>query len=395
MSKNNYPGFCVLPFMSIYSQETGDIKPCCEYDTHAVKNPTGDFEKHWNGDFYQQLRTQFNQRQIPSSCKICVMDEQEGIESKRQYSNRLFESYTKFYYNYPTTHCEPPAYYDLRPGNTCNLECVMCNPQSSSAIDERVSHYTKSFHIKPSGITGKDNSMYFDYIRKNADRIEKISLAGGEPFLISEVTELISEQAASGVSKGIDIRFLTNGTVFRSKWISDILTYRSATIEVSLDAVGDLLEYVRYPSRWPVIEKNLKLLSKLQSENENLRIILNPCIHALNFIGFHKLVRTAKQLNLTLNTSLVYYTTDEDYLRVARLNPQQRQAEVQLIQAELEDWHNHNISNSLLKKLSSDKREVISENSRQKFKDLVQYWDSHRETQFEIQFPYLKYLLQE
>lgn len=402
MSNDNFKNFCVIPFIGMYLKEglySNKLKVCCEYKESITDNVTT-VEEYWNCKTYQDIRKSFNNRVMPSACKICVEDENNNVMSKRQYHNKEYINETSYYYNNQTTIAPPAIYYDFRPSNYCNLECVMCSPDNSTAIDKRVSDYNLKFKLKNDkkidDSVGNVNhsSQYIDFIKKNSDNIREFLFAGGEPFLMPEVLDLINFLSSTGKSKNIVIRILTNGTIIRKKWLEQLSTFKDVRISVSLDGVDDVVEYARYPNKWSVLDKNMQLFKQYNDNYSNIRVSLNPVIHILNFVGFHKLIRYANEHNFRISTGFVYTSQHwQDYLNYKRLHQHIRQEEVAKIRKELENINDnlHDISESSLDKLANDPYDIGKNNS--KFKQMVNYWDNHRDIKFLDQYPYLEYLV--
>ena len=120
----------------------------------------------------------------------------------------------------------------------------MCGPNHSTAIASRITNFPQAddFHIKVKVASYRKNTEFFSYMQQHIGKVKKILLAGGEPFLMPDVIEFLKQLSEAKVTPNIDLRILTNGTVFRSQWIEYLNSYKSLNIQVSLDAVGDVLE---------------------------------------------------------------------------------------------------------------------------------------------------------
>lgn len=389
--------FCVLPFTGIYGHWQGlkkEYRPCCEWQ--------GGFEQEyssardvWNGIEYQKVRESFNNRQMPKECSICVDDEKAGIESKRQYHNAAFSEETEYYYNNKKVIVDNPIYWDLRPSNYCNLECVMCNPENSSAISSRVETYTKKFKVKtglnqPCGLREEDS--YYEFMKSNIDNVKEILLAGGEPLLMPQVVDILEWLTENNYSKNIRLRLLTNGTVFRSKWLEMLKSFKSLSMQISLDGVEEIVEYARYPNKWSVLERNVIKYAELNVE-DNCMVELNPCLHIMNFVGLHKLYAFAKQHNIQINPSLVYKGQGEkDYLYIGRIKPDIIEEEIQKCKLVLDGWDKCRNNMNFINNIRNTKFSMGKHN--REFIAFVNYLDSFRPIKFLEQYPYFNYMLE-
>ena len=400
MSKDNFPNFCSIPFLSMYLKEdisdNSSARPCCEYRGKFLSKPITNIDDYWNTQDYQNLRDAFNNRIMPKQCEVCINDENNGIRSKRMDFNDDYFKQAQYFFENKTVICPPPLYYDIRPSNYCNLECTMCNPYNSSAIDERYRKYEdKSFFLADDIYNGTHDDGWVDYLENNAQYIKKICYAGGEPLLMPQVIENINWLVDNGYSKNIDIKFLTNATVFRSKWVELFPKFNRVEFNLSIDGVGDTIEYVRYPSKWTVVEKNLKFFKTLNDEYDNIDVKIIPSIQLLNFVGFHKLVKLSKDLGFKMDVTPVYHSQDRDYLYFTRLPNDIRQHEVELIKKELVDYDSfqHNLNDELLDSLANSKFNLGNDHNL--FPQMVKYWDSYNPVKFLQQYPYLDYLLKD
>ena len=405
-SNKKYKGFCVVPFIHMHGSE---YKPCCVYDGqiggygsgHTKNLNSRSIHEHWQSVEYQDMRREFYKGKLPAGCNECAVADASGHDSKRTYSNEQFPRETEYYYNNETLIPPVPIDYDFRLSHYCNLECVMCGPHSSSAIEDRVNQNVpwnkrNKFPIAMKKYNKRPSVDYINYLKQNIDKVQRIMLAGGEPFLMPEVNEFVKWLYETNNSSHIDIRFLTNGTVFRSKWIDYLSSFKSTSINISLDGTGKILEYVRFPNKWNNVKKNLKLYAELNKHN-NTYVSLNPTVHTLNLQGLHTVIRTAKQFNLKVRVSAVELANDHDYLRLGRLKQHMRDHEAELMEKELETitikdqayGDKENIK-SFINRIRKTKFNLGKHG--EQFKTVVKYWDTHKPKFLDV-YPHLSYLL--
>lgn len=397
---DTFKNFCSIPFLSMYLKEnirdTSDARPCCEYRGRFLTDDPVTVEGYWNSESYKKLRELFNKRIMPHECQVCIDDEKNGIVSKRQDFNKDFYNEAKYFYDNKLTECPPPLYYDIRPSNYCNLECVMCNPHNSSSIDDRYRKYEdKSFFLMDDVYNGTHDDGWVDYLHKNAEHIRKVCYAGGEPLLMPQVINSINWQVDNGYSEKVDLKFLTNATIFRSKWVDLFTKYKRVEFNLSIDGIGDTIEYVRFPTKWKVVEKNLKLFKELNDKYDNIDVKVIPTIQLLNFVGFHKLVNLTKTSGFKIDVTPVYHSQDKDYLHFTRLTQDIRKREVDLIRKELEDYDpkEHNFTEDML--ISLEHNDFGLGEDHHLFPQIVKFWDSYNPRKFLDTFPYLDYLLKD
>jgi len=275
---------CYVPFKELYIRPNGKFRNCCiqsrdqgKIDLEAATNKdwfANDWEMH-------SVRNALTNNIKHPSCSKCWKLEEEGMQSYRQTWNKLYEASGN---NNLNTQLEV---IDLRLGNQCNLKCRMCNSSWSNQISSQVAElrslgvnntYTQ-MDVKG---TVKQTDKFLDdlfYLLKNTPTIKEIKLAGGEPLAMEEVEELIFKLVEHNITN-IELSLLTNVTIVKDKIIAELEKFKSTHIQCSIDGIGELLEYQRYPCKWEVLERNFTKLY-----NSKLTVNLTPCWSNLNVLS--------------------------------------------------------------------------------------------------------------
>ena len=124
----------------------------------------------------------------------------------------------------------------------------------------------------------KIKNKLFDHISEN---ITELCIIGGEPTLISEFYELMEKCYKDNTLKHKNITLVTNLTNTNPKMTDWLLAVNSWRIWASVDGLGERTEYIRYPSKWENILKNLEFYKKLLQGTKN-NITLSPAVQLLN-----------------------------------------------------------------------------------------------------------------
>lgn len=385
-------GFCVLPFNTLYV-ENNRVRLCCESEentSHYLNSKTGIMDI-WNNDFYKNIRQSMIDGKLPDICRICKLNEDAGEQSKRQWENSRVRDVDVF----QDTINNGPNSFDVRPSNKCNLECVMCNGVVSSAITQRVKAYNDP--NLPIRIQDDwDQSKYItDYVKENAENVYQLKFCGGEPFLLPEVNDLLEFLSKTGHAEHIELTVLTNGTVIREKWFENYISkFQKVKINVSIDGTGDILEYVRWPTKWDKIQSNILFLRSLETKSLKFRVSLAPVLHLLNALEIHRLFAFAGLYDIDIALSPVYQTSNETWITTALLTKDLKHQAVD----NFKDMQDHFptlrfklgkefIYNLINEEYDPDPKQV------EYLRRVVKYWDSHRPVKFSDQFPHLGYLL--
>lgn len=305
MSDINPPSdtFCILPWVHLATNASGNIRPCCNSKPGKsfIKNPeTGnpyklgkaDFSEIWNSPDYKSLRQSLLNGERPEVCERCWKEEDAGIQSLRQaWMHRWIEDK-----EYTDTADMDIRYADIRMGNFCNLKCRMCNPYASSQwLDEWHLVREKLSDEEYQRLNGENWPWYrYTQFEKNIDLIlptvEEIYLTGGEPTIIKEHEYILNKVIRSGRAKKVKIKYNTNLTNIPNHLLEKWKAFKAIKCNVSIDAVGDLDRYIRYPSNWSKIEENFKKVRQL----DNVVNEIHCTVQMYNITRLHELIEWAE-----------------------------------------------------------------------------------------------------
>jgi len=260
--------FCILPWMHLATNASGNLRVCCnsvpgknfimrDGTTKAYKITDPDMQDYWHSETMKTLRHQLLNDERPPMCERCFREEDSGVRSARQAWNE------KYMFDYtPTVTPELKVQYiDIRLGNLCNLKCRMCNPYASNQwVDEwnMVEQQISDAEIKRlTSMDWPNDDSVANNLLKLADTIEEIYLTGGEPTLALSQYKLFDKLIELDLAKNITLKYNTNCTNLPKKLVDYWQHFKKIKINASIDAVGELNRYIRYPTGWSLVEKNL------------------------------------------------------------------------------------------------------------------------------------------
>jgi MoaA/NifB/PqqE/SkfB family radical SAM enzyme len=147
-------------------------------------------------------------------------------------------------------------------GNTCNLSCWTCNEHWSSTIES----HKRTLKILPSNYTSPNNDFENSWpnlrenILKSYDHHEDvtINILGGEPTYNPIVVEFLNWLLQNEYASRTRLEITTNGT--KNKKLTAILNrnyWKYIYVAVSVDAVGERAEWIRYGSRWQDVNDSI------------------------------------------------------------------------------------------------------------------------------------------
>jgi uncharacterized Fe-S cluster-containing radical SAM superfamily protein len=264
--------FCIFPFIELIV-ENGNTTVCGRSTTPITK--LADLKSFKDDPGYQAIRTKMLDGELlPTHCSSCYRVEALGMISARQqetveWANRLNLSSLE-----DLRKIDDPAYYEVRPSNVCNLQCRMCNPDASHLIARE--------YKKLKLISNIDNKEYtnFDFI--NFNNLKQLYVAGGEPTAMPEFYDFVSRCIDQ---KQTDFEFIinTNATKINARFREQLQSFDNVGFIVSIDGLGDINHYVRWPSSWINIIDNVKYLRSAH------RVTFNTTVSIYNITNLYQL----------------------------------------------------------------------------------------------------------
>ena len=296
--------FCILPWVHLTINIDGRIKICCNtYDKVTPRPGAASFNfgydkisDVWNGSYMKDLRNNMiNGIKVPS-CKGCYYVESLGHSSARTDSN------SKRIWKKVKIDDNPKIQYlDFKLSNECNLKCRMCNAYSSSLLEKEYNTSMKAGIQIPDAIddyVALTNWQQTDIFKENLEEvlshIKKLKFTGGEPTIDKNVHNILKYCINKGYNKNIDLGFTTNGTNVNQKFKELIIQFKRLNMVVSVEAVDKVGEYIRFPSNWSSINKNIIGLPTLPNISS---VEMTTTIQVLNIYNLFDLFDWFKNLD--------------------------------------------------------------------------------------------------
>jgi sulfatase maturation enzyme AslB (radical SAM superfamily) len=288
----NTDNFCVFPWTHLFVDPVGSFYTCClgpatphqsrHHDGRGINaSEKGAITKHWHSLSMMKIRSELLRGSKSEACLPCWRVEDSGGKSYRQIAN---ETYTIGQQN-PLDQQPAPSFQfvDLRFGNLCNLACRMCIPYSSKKL---IPEYAEMFGEEAVAPYAKldwfESPDFWEELFQYSSDLKKIHLAGGEPLLIKECWKFLKRLIDNGLSKNLILSYNTNLSVLpeeaRELWPS----FKEVHIMASMDGVGKVNDFIRYPLEWEVFEKNLKTLDQEREAYNVHHLEIHPTAQVYN-----------------------------------------------------------------------------------------------------------------
>lgn len=385
--------FCMHPFTGLATREDGAIKVCCRSQPIGfIQSET--LESAWNNEAMKDVRRKILSGERPDVCKPCFDLEDQGVQSLRQrhIANVIPESRANLYPNaldklnddfsmpfeFPTM--------EIKLNNLCNLKCRMCNPLDSTSWKDWKS--VEEFYIKennylvptienlvakPGQYIGPfDNtSNWWASFEKLLPFFQRVEFAGGEPLMDPYHYKILDMLSQYG--NNIEIKYATNGTTLGIKGGRTIHDYwpkfKSVAVNVSIDGIHEVYEYIRGDGKFSVIEENIKIFKSFPNVS---RVVGAFTVQANNIMQIDKVIEYFLK-----DLEIVFYSHRVNYPRALSAQtlpiPLKEKAieRLQAIQSTFKDYpiiQQHPVLIPITERQISDNINFLKAN------DLSEYW---------------------
>jgi len=267
--------FCIFPFIGTNQCSNGQTTVCGRSMTPIAN--LSDITDFATDENYKIIRDKMLAGTlIPEHCSICYKLESQNILSARKQDTVEWANRLNLTSLGDLESIKSPAYYEIRPSNICNLQCRMCGPTSSHLIGRE---YKKINLISELPATERS-----DFGIVNFTNLKKLYVAGGEPTAMPEFYDFLDRCIAE--NKTFEFLVNTNATKINSRFKKQLKLLPHMQFIVSLDGVGDLNHYIRWPSVWDSIVENIKYLAK-----NNHKIAVNTTVSIYNVTRLYDLFK--------------------------------------------------------------------------------------------------------
>jgi glutamate-1-semialdehyde 2,1-aminomutase len=159
----------------------------------------------------------------------------------------------------------------------------------------------------------------FDDLLRSSDTLSRLYITGGEPFINERVEALLDRLVATGAAAHVALELSTNCTHVDPRFVEKLRKFRKLTLWLSIDAVGDGFEYIRYPARWNVVDRNVRYLK----QTCGLDCSVPPVIQMYNVLGITDLFRYCDELGMDFGMNILH---EPPRLAIGNLPPRVRAA---------------------------------------------------------------------
>lgn len=286
-STKAFKAVCYAPFVSLYFDQRGDVRVCCQNVQHVVGNITTQrIDDIWNGEKINALRDALVAYDFKLGCRFCEWQLTDGA---------LKTSFMRQFDNWPAEATRPafPKRMEFSVSNTCNLECIMCNGEWSSSIRARREKLPPIPKVYP--------DQFFTDLRKYLPHLQRAKFLGGEPFLAHESFRIWDMMIEDGLQTSCHVT--TNGTQWNDK-VERVLKALPIGISISMDGVSkETVESVRVNAKHEEVFANFqKFLGYCRQKKQYIG--LTYCLMQQNWheFGDYLLFADKNDVEVVVNT---------------------------------------------------------------------------------------------
>lgn len=309
----NNSTICAYPWVHMATSINGEMIICCNtYSQGSILKDDGIPWKltdittpltYFNSNHFKQIRLEMLRGEKPKICQRCYDIENSSGSSVRlttHHEHNLQELIDNTNIDTGELKSTQLASAHFMWGNKCNLKCKMCHPYASNQLTQE---FLKMNLISSSAEYDEIN-IGWDF-EKNKKVLEDISqyirilnVTGGEPLINNDFLNYCQYLIDTEYAKNINLSFHTNLTVLPDKFVKLWDKFKSVSVKISIDAVGADYEYIRYPGKWSVVDKNIKELANISKELSNIGIETHAVFSSFNAHAIPELIEYMSQFDL-------------------------------------------------------------------------------------------------
>lgn len=421
MTLEKYSNFCPVPWTQFATSTDGFQRMCCMmkpinsithgwyiYDSGKQLKAVSGLDSYINSDSTEIIKQQILKNIGPEQCR-CYFNEkiiESNDQSKRVSMLGKYGIYTdsdveKFIAKDHKIH-----YFDIRLGNLCNLQCLMCYGGLSNQLYEQ-SLYTinsdrmeleSGFFIKKVNgevvfdkndeqrIFGWADSKFFADLenhivaafKEDPDQFFEFYFIGGEPLLNKPHFDFLNKMVALKYNDRIKLEYNTNLTVLNMDILNLWTKFEGITLAISIDDIGQRYEYIRYPAKWEKIESNLSDIRLFIDKHSNVFRTVNV-VSVINIFTADNHTNLVKAMNSYGFDVYKLISHDPTGTTPRALSEEEKERFIDLIPR---DSHYNDLRNYILSfKYNSAEKDHL--------KRMIKFWDSKRRTKFVDTYPAL------
>lgn len=311
--------FCSAPWTGVNIDQTGKVLPCM-HSGYVLGNIK---QKNLNEILHdapmRDLKETMRSGQWHEACQLCKqLEESSGASGRTQ--KRASEQ-TLNAINADIDWFEP-QHLAVNWSNLCNLTCVYCNPETSTAW--------QSVEKIPINFIRNEHQALIDIMKEKGHAVQGLTLGGGEPLLQRGLIDMLRcldpQQVRVLITTNLSMD-VTQNAIYQ-----ELKTWPNVSWMVSFDNADKYkFEYVRDRASWDQLVANIDILKQ-----DNQQVVAHPAYSvycALDLVTYYEF---CEQLGLDIFWCELTHPWDLD---IRRQPENIRKLAVDEIDRVIERWH--------------------------------------------------------
>lgn len=270
MALNHCPDVWKNLYIRPLNQQQVHLAFCCQNSTVQTNIA------QWQ-DTIKRKRQNFIDNDWPDQCDNCWKVEKRNGTSKRQQELIWHQSHDS------DQNCDDElTVLEWNCDNLCNLACISCGPIFSSRWSTEIKKY--SWTDEHQYQSRHDNSFYNHL---DLSKLKRVYFNGGEPLMSKDHLQILEKLKNLKILGECEISYNTNGTIIPDQIMIDLWQQaRLIRVFVSIDAIEQEFEFIRWPARW---QQTLDFIQKLKSLSFNVIIDITCTLGIHNVFSLGKI----------------------------------------------------------------------------------------------------------
>ena len=277
---------CRAPATNLFLRPDGEVRACCRNDRVLGRIGEQSLGEIWRGVRRSELRGAVDGGDLSLGCSAC--GEEIAAEGAANAYPRVFDAFDS------VPGGTWPSRIEFNLSNACNLQCVQCDGDLSSAIR------THREHRPP--LPSPYDEAFFAELASFIPHLRWASFAGGEPFLAEanyRVWELVRR-----LNPDLEGTIVTNGTRWGSRESRAVDGLRLG-ITLSIDAADPaVFDSVRVGARHEEVMVNAESMMR-DARRRGGPVSVNFCLMRTNALELPDVLEWAEGYHVPVNVSVV------------------------------------------------------------------------------------------
>lgn len=289
---------CAAPATNLRFEPDGSVTVCCVNSRYPVGHVAqSTIREIWEGPPIRKLGAALAADDYSLGCMECAAEIEVGLRDAT-----YAPTFDRFV---PNASPDWPRRIEFAVSNRCNLMCVQCTGELSSAIRSRREH-------RPP-IENHYDDAFFEQLPPFLAEAEAVVFLGGEPFLQPQAWRIFDQLLELDPADRPTVDVTTNGTIWNERTERYVRELKM-TVAVSIDAVTpEVGEAIRVGSTHTEVLANMRRLRDVVTETQS-GFGINACIMRENWEELPALFTLGDEVDADVEAIVITYPRERSLL---------------------------------------------------------------------------------